>query len=379
MQPGYLLLGDDTSGIPRFHRAWPGRVRQLSRQLATNYERALPEAEKLIAEQRSFTEASGDSDGLTRTLNWLSGAIRGRDPARAAQWAEEATNWSPHDPRTWIHRIKALETAGWVPKALGIAWDALERFPENPFVSTCLSHLLIASGRLQEAEQVAADGVEAFPREDGCWVAMAAALRANEKYSQAETIWREILRRFGDDGQSWASLAQVLVLQRKFQQAESELRQGVSKCPDQGFLWNFLGAVLAREGNFPESEKVLQEAVTRFGDRVAKISLAGTIRSQSRLEEALELVEQALKATPAYPYALAEKARILEGMGRFAEASSILENVRHSRPDLGAEEQDLLAGFMKQDADSEQEEPGLLASEFADPFRYTDSGRCGNA
>jgi tetratricopeptide (TPR) repeat protein len=343
---------DRTEGTKRFNPEWPNRARQLEMRLRTHPRLALPEAEKLILEQRAFAETSGEGHGLAATLCALSRGIRQHDPVRAAEWAEEAKNWEPGDPRTWTHWTKALQMAGEVSPALAVAWEASERFPENAYMSVDLAHLLTMANRLPEAEQAAFESIERFPNDAHSWAILATVLRRTEQYSKAEEVCRKALSRFGTNYRWWMDLALALVLQGKIGEAEAELRSAVEKFPNEVFLWNFLGAVLAREHRFSDSEEVLRAAVTRFGDNATKVSLAGSIRNQGRrrLAEALSVVEEVLRADPGYVYALAEKAKILEDMGRFEEAVLISESVRRKHPDFAGQGADPLADLLGADS-----------------------------
>ena len=104
---------------------------QLEDKLAKSPQDSLPESEGLVGKVREFAERSGGGKTFAWVLCALSRGIRPHDPQRAAEWAETATNWDIVEPRTWTHSIKALEIAGEIPKALSVAWDAVERFPEN--------------------------------------------------------------------------------------------------------------------------------------------------------------------------------------------------------------------------------------------------------
>jgi tetratricopeptide (TPR) repeat protein len=321
---------DRSHSRAHFNPGWPHRASQLEMQLAKKPEEVLPEAEKLIAEVRVFAETSGGGREFSATLAALSRGIRLRDAVRAAKWAKEATDWSPSDPRNWTHWIKALEVAGDLHTATLAAWEALELFPENAYVSTELAHLMMTSGRLAEGEQLALQTVERFPGNAHSYGVLGTILRRLEKYSQAEVVCREAIKRFGANHRWWVDLALVLVLQGRLGDAEAELRSAVKTFPNEPYLQNFLGAVLSRRGRLRDSEEVLRKAASRFGDRGARISLAGAIRRQGphRLHEALSLIQGVLELSPSDAHALAEKARILEDMGQFEEAARAFEDVR---------------------------------------------------
>ena len=348
----------------RFNPEWPSRARQLEMRLSTRRRLALPEAEKLINEQRDFAEASGDGHGLAATLAALSRGIRRHDPLRAAEWAEEARNWEPGDPRNWTHWSKALQMAGETPTALAVTWEASERFPENEFVSVDLAQLLMVANRLPEAEQAAFESIERFPDHAHSWGILATVLRRTEQYSKGEEVCRKALTRFSTDYRWWMEIALALVLQGKIGEAEAELRSAVREFPDNVFLWNFLGAVLGREHRFRDSEEVLRAVPPRIGNSVTRVTLAGSIRRQGhhRLAEALSIVEEVLGGEPDEPHALAEKAKILEAMGRFEEALLILEDVRRKHPGSAVQGEDPLADLLATDSawreTDEVESPG---------------------
>jgi tetratricopeptide (TPR) repeat protein len=355
---------DHTEGTMRFSPEWPSRTRQLEMRLTTHPALALTEAEKLIAERRAYAEASGDGQGFAVTLDTLSRGIRPHNPLRAAEWAEEAKNWEPEDPRRWTHWTKALQMAGEILAALAVAWEAMERFPENAYVSVDLAKMLMMANRLPEAEQAAFESIERFPNNAASWGILGAVLRRTGQYAKAEEICRKALTRFNTDGRQRMYLAQALVLQGKIGEAEAELWSAINEFPDVVFLRNFLGAVLARERRFSESEEVLRAVPPRIGNSVTRVTLAGSIRRQGhhRLAEALSIVEEVLGGEPDEPHALAEKAKILEAMGRFEEALLILEDVRRKHPGSAVQGEDPLADLLATDSawreTDEVESPG---------------------
>jgi tetratricopeptide (TPR) repeat protein len=337
-------------------------------QLAKNPESVLPESQALIAEVRAYAEASGDGKVLVTTLCALSRGIRRRDPVRGSEWAQEAKEWSPGDPRSWTHWIKALEIASEIPMALSVAWEALERFPENAYVSTELIHLLMISGRLQEGRQLALDAVERFPDDPHPYALLSAILERLEKHSEAEAVLRKAIERFGSNPRWWVDLARVLVLQGKFNDAEVALQRATEEFPAEVILWNFWGAVLARLNRLPRSEEVLRTSATRFQHHVTKISLAGTLRRQGvhRLDEALLVIDEVLKGRSGDVYALAEKAKILEDMGRFNQAASMMEELRRRDPRFVGDEPDVLADFLAADfawQQTDEMEPAVVDKE----------------
>jgi tetratricopeptide (TPR) repeat protein len=347
---------------------WAGRARQLEDKLAKSPQDSLPESESLIENVREFAERSGDGKTFGWVLCTLSRGIRPHDPQRAAEWAETATNWDIAEPRTWSHWIKALEVAGEIPKALSVAWDAVERFPEDAHVCTQLVHLLMISGRLQEAEQLALDALERFPDPDYTYALLATILERLEKYSAAEAVRRKATELFSGNARWWLDLVRVLVLQRKLDKAEIEARRAVDKFPGKPYLRNILGAVLSRQNRLAESEEVLRKAWGLLGDRVTKTSLAGVIRRQGsgRLDEALRLLEEVLSSYPGDVFALTEKARILEDKGEFEEAASILEELRRRDPRFATGTPDLLTGYEAVDfalQEQRDEEPERAATE----------------
>lgn len=335
-----------SEGFRRIDPEWARRAGDLEGVLAKSPQDRLSESEDLIAKVRELAERSGDSGTFAGILCELSRGIRRHDPQRAAEWAETATNWDIGEPRTWTHWIKALEVAGEIPKALSIAWDALERFPENAYVCTELIHLLMISGRLQEAEQLALDAVERFPGTQHAYALLASILERLAKYPAAEVVLRKAVELFSNNHRFRVDLVRVLLLQSKLQEAEIEARRAVEKFPSEKFLWNIWGSVLGRQNRLAESEEVLQKAWGLFHDHVTKSSLAVTIHKQGgdRLDEALLLLEEVLGKYPGDVFALSEKARILGDKGEFEQAGSIMQELRRRDPQLAADGLDLLTG-----------------------------------
>ncbi len=360
--PGRLEVRQEEKAPPetrRFdHAGWKDRARRIAGELRRNRPAALQAAEELLAEEERFAEVSGDSYSLVRSLCTFASASRQTLPRQAVQWADTARRWEPWDAYSWTTLVKALAEWKGAEAALTLAWASVERFPENATARTGLAEVLKAAGRLEEAEQVYREAgdrfpddahaltglaevlkaagcleeaeqvyreaVDRFPDDEVARNGLAEVLKATDRLEEAEQVYRETVDRFPDDEVARNGLAEVLKAADRLEEAELVYREAVDRFPDNAYARTGLAEVLKAADRLEEAELVYREAVDRFPDNVvARNGLAAVLRLRGPafLDEALNLVDGVLKRQPGRKETLAEKARILESMGRFEEAA----------------------------------------------------------
>jgi len=261
---------------------WADRATQIARDLKGRAAASLSAAEALLQEQRQYAHQTGESYFLARSLCNFASSIRAPQPECAVAWAEEAMLWEPWNAYSWTTLTVALAANGRLADALQVAWQAVERFPENVVARSSLADALKAQGRLRDAELACRDTLEQFP----------------------------------DDVVTRAGLANILEAQGQLQDAERSYRVTLEQSPENAVVRNSLAHVLKAQGRLRDAELAYRGTLEQFpDDAVAGTGLANVLRAQGRLREASEEFRAVLEKHPRDPYARDGLERALREIG----------------------------------------------------------------
>ncbi len=293
--------------------AWPSRARELAESLRHGSPGRLPEIQRLLDEQRRYTEATGDTYSIVRSLCTFASRVLKLQPALAEQWAHEALDWEPHNPFTWSVAKDVFLRQDKLDRALRIAWVAWKRFPENVVVRTGLAEVLKADGRLTEAEATYRQTIERFPENVVARNGLAEVLKAAGHLKEAEEIYRQTIERFPENVVARNGLAEAFKAAGHLKEAEEMYRQTVERFCEDVVARNGLADTLRRAERWDEAEEAYRETLgAGYGDSATLIGVAYLLlrKGEAGRTEALSLAEEALAREPHDPYALSLKQRL---------------------------------------------------------------------
>ncbi len=341
----------------RHLRDWARRGRAIAESLREGDLSAVPAAERLLHQERAHAQANGDSEPLVR--NFAGKVVRPR-PAQAIEWADEARLWAPSNPYTWTILFRGLQQSGRSDQALAIGWETIERFPDNVVARNGLGEVLKSRGDLDQAEAIYRQTVERFPSDVVARTGLARLLNlrsgASEQSAEIEpegtspdTAPAESRR---DSEPSMAPAGLPAFSDRDL--PISEVREPAAEYGEESepgaVTLPLTAPVRSLADAEPEQTRTTRDGVFRRGERRITLGQARLYRRLARyataepstssaafLERAETLLERILKAFPADPRALAEKAYLLLDVGRHEEARAVLEEHFHrlaGAPDL---------------------------------------------
>src|SRR5260221_5160966 len=219
---------------------WPERSKEIGRLLQRGVPGAVEKAQQHIQEQVAFARATGDNDGVGRTLNNLATKAKWNQPELAVEWTAMSRTFSPWNFYSWATSVSALLHSDQPLKALQIALQAIDQFPEEPSLRHVAAEALIRLGRLDEAERLYQDTIARFPEGIVARNALAHLLRLQGRLAEAVSLYRETLERFSEHqlaraglgDVARAGLADVLMRQKKFLEAETMYRETITRVQD---------------------------------------------------------------------------------------------------------------------------------------------------
>jgi len=147
------------------------------------------------------------------------------------------------------------------------------------------------------------------------------------EYGRAVPDFQEATRRLPRYALAFLYLGQAWERQEKVEEAKGAYRQAVAADPDLGEAWFRLGVLLYQLGRLGEAQECLQKA----GDHFPQVAqrwwyLGGIAQAQRRWQDALEALNQAIKADPGFFPAYLEEGKLLvRDLGRPKEAVPLLK------------------------------------------------------
>jgi len=312
----------------------------------------------LLAEAQ---EGSGASDAAVATLTELLDAqpqfFRARVQLaetldRQRRWPEAAASWAaaqalnPRNTEIAARRAGALMNAGRAQESVGILRDALRQQPDDLRMTFLLAQAQHDAGDLDGAESTARALHDAHPddvrmsyllgqmleargryqelvdflkpeiarlRAKGAKPEQIAMLLGSEglafqqlqKYEDAIGIFREAVTLAPDDPIRHVLLIQGYSAAGRHKEALDAAQQARTKFPDETTVVFQLGAAQDRAGRRDESEKTFREIIAKDPLDAGALNYLGYMMVErgpsSKLDEAVSLIQRALKVDPDNP------------------------------------------------------------------------------
>lgn len=142
--------------------------------------------DQLTRDHKRYAERSGDGYFLVRTFCNIGRRLidnmsesRHERSAYAQELARDALGYEPNNPIAWSLWRDALAAGGDFAAAIGVGWELVRRFPQNPFMRSQLAEILLASKDIDTAKQVLTSAID-DNAVDAVSYAIRARIAANE-------------------------------------------------------------------------------------------------------------------------------------------------------------------------------------------------------
>lgn len=214
------------------------------------------------------------------------------------------THRDAQDLRT---RAQTLLKAGDTTEALQLSSRARELDPWSVYSWTIFERCVFSVRGAEHAVPVAWEAVERFPDNVFCWQELGYFLKESDRFDLAEEVWYETLERFPQNEPARNSLAALLLQRGRVDEAGHLLAVLMSEDPSSDTTATWI-EFLRRSSRLDEAESAARQEI-ESGRATAVVCgrLIATLRDAGRPEEAREALEQASQRFPADgPYLLAK-------------------------------------------------------------------------
>ena len=181
-------------------------------------------------------------------------------------------------------------------------------------------------------------------------------LNAMGRQDQALSLIEEALRAHDKDPELHMARALIWLNQGKADAALAELRQQDQNQQDNAGVKYHLGRALLLKGKSNEAIAAWQESAKLQPNFIdPKIALAGNALENRRYDEAGRWADQVIAVSPGNVEAQLLRAKALQGLGRQAEAKTLLTNLRRQAPGNAAIDLELAFLSLRQNQAGEAE------------------------
>ena len=332
--PELYNLADDPGELKNLAAAQPDRVKRMTDELQRGMQRLAPGGDR--AQPHA---ASAEQEERLRSLGYTAGS-GGSGPL---------DDPSLPDPRTHVELYDRLQTATVAQgAALPAAFEEVQRItaldPNNPFAFGTLASMAYRHGSLRVAAGAFARALELDPDRPGVRQNYGKLLRELERYDDSERELRLAVAQSDDDARTRISLAETLAAARKDSEAEQLVDAVLAKEPKQPEALAVKGRLLLAQGRAKEAVPYFEKAAVA-SDPESFIVLARAHLAAGDVAKARDAAGEALRRSPAHPWAMAVLGTALVKEGQRAAGLEYLERAFAAGPRRPMVWQALAEGF----------------------------------
>ena len=219
------------------------------------------------------------------------------------------------------------------PAAEAAYASAKELKPVDPRSYLGLGNVYADQQRWEDAEKAYRSSIEYDDARAGSLVSLSyvlarpvAAPNLSERYQEAENLARKTLKLEPQNPLANDQLGVALELRGEIgSETEAAYRRSIQIAPKFALAYAHLGRLLRKKGKTAESALAYSNAMTRSNDIATKILVAEVLQSEGRINESIQLLDQAVNGDPRNPTALTLLGRALTTQGKFADAERTLK------------------------------------------------------
>lgn len=193
---------------------------------------------------------------------------------------------------------------------------------------------LLNSGEPRHAQDVLEPAIAKLPADAGLLYLLAESQRQQKDYAAATATAQRLRAAFPDDTRGYVIDAQLLLAQGRTAEAITAFAALVERAPDQRTFAYQYAQLLEEAGRIREAEAALREVLARDPADANALNALGYLFADrgERLDEAVDLVQRALKIEPGNPSYLDSLGWAFFKQGRLDQADAPLTEAAASVP-----------------------------------------------
>jgi tetratricopeptide (TPR) repeat protein len=257
-------------------------------------------------------------------------ALRRNDPESAEAYIKESMSLGLPEEQVLFDRAMVAYVKGEKEQALAALRNLVRLAPGDARAWMALALLT------DKADPENAQAMKALKDhravEIGLPLALAVLQRSRQEWAEAQTELEKALQIDSNNVQAWEMMAAVAQEQGNPQLMKSSLRALLVRNPEHFLRYQQEGFEYYQKGQLAEAEKAFRDGIQRGRDATLLNNLASVIVERGGdLQEALELIDEAVRRQPGNAVILSTRGEILLKLERYEEARQVLQEALKKR------------------------------------------------
>lgn len=246
-------------------------------------------------------------------------ALRRNDPEAAEAYIREAMNMGLPEEGALFDRAMTAFVRGDKPKAIAALREITRQTPGDMRVWMALMLMSpvddpVSAEAMKVLKDRRATGI-------GANLALAWVHMSRRELAEAQNELERAIQVDSKNAQAWEMLAALAQERGNRKLMDASLRALLARDPEHYLQFQNQGVEYYTKGKLKEAEEAFRKGIQRKRDPTLLNNLASVILEQDGdLEEALALVDEAMRRQPGHPGFMRTRGEILLNMGRFDEA-----------------------------------------------------------
>lgn len=260
-------------------------------------------------------------------LGWTDSQLKRYDDAIAAyQKIIDMKSSYPQLNKVYHELAYALLQNNRIPESIDAFNHVIEMKTDLSGLYCGLAAAYLRASREEEAVEALKKGVAEKPKESCLYDSLGALSMRAGKLQEAESYFRKSIDVNPSGFQGYGNLASLLVRQQKSVEAQAVLSDAIKKLPDNVMLRTYLGSLQANSNKWNEAEAQFKEVLRLDPNNAMALNDYGYYLAErnERLNEALDMIQRAVNASPDNPSFLDSLGWVYFKLGRLEEAERYL-------------------------------------------------------
>jgi putative PEP-CTERM system TPR-repeat lipoprotein len=293
--------------------------------LAGDYAQAVAVLEKLPATTGA---------GYQREYLLMVALLRMGENERAVAEAQALVKRAGSDPQARVLAAGVFASTGRLDEARRELGEALKLKPDDAATVVNLARIDLLEGKTAAAEQGFRKALASDPKNLQAMLGMAAAAGSRNDRIEARKWLQQASTSHPDSVEAQLAVGQYYAGTRDFEHSKAVLDAAVEKWPDNAVVVNARGLAQLGLGDAAGAVTSFKQATTLAPKAYGfMMNLAGAHAAGGNIDGALAVLNDLLRAQPAYVPALTLAARLTLGTGQVEKAAGYVARLRNSAPE----------------------------------------------
>lgn len=328
-----LEAGDIAKTALEYQLAWlfdPSSV-TIPQALAKTYLR-LGERQAAVIVLEKALAAAPDTPELLAALADMS--LRSGNLAGSSNYYRKLSQERPLDREEMLRQIMLLERSGKSDDALHQTKEYLRRFPPDPVIYERIGLIQIGKRDFEAADTAFRKLIELDPSNDRILFVLGGFCVAREDWLGAEQFFRRAIEQDSTEFRYWTNLLMVVGEQRKDEMLRDLLDLAIGRFPDQPLLYDSRAGLRERRGDLDSALADARQSIALDSSRVSPYLAIGYVHHQRKeWRESARVYDKAMALEPDNPMVLNNYAYMLSVQGaRLDEALQMVEKALAASP-----------------------------------------------